>query len=561
MAQYPPGDPRLVDKIVGQLKSQGIFDRFRKECIADVDTKPAYQNLHQRVETSVSAFLAQQEWKSDLNKNQVRDSLRKHIHESGFLDIGVERIVDQVVNPKIMPVFLPQIEDVVYSCLGIEKPKKNKENFNVTMCPPPVQQPPEKKPEPLQVLSEMLPKDLDPISPESDTFKDDDDHNDFEHHDDEEQEEAEEDVYNNDEGLDKSKVTEEEESSPPFEPIERIHSNHDSKDSHLSEISGLSSEDSQISDISFSNSRKGMSTPKCPVSDVVSQDSQLSKVSSNSRLSMDFSDEQKESSKILTDKSDGVFSHILEDSSKQKFEGITSFSQQPIFRHSPHMPEEHQDKSTDVQINEELVRNRPSESNTDSIVNKLQKCEFDFADSISIHTEETAKSSIDENDSKSHLYAGNESCDLSESELSTAKPKSKMPVFSSIFKDNKTENQDNLTNKSENYSWDGDLKNNDESLEVCERSSKEEKHTDGVDGDNVNEIFCHEANVIGSALSDSKQQNVSVNSTYINIKSEDTEASMLKDSSLDEFTKTDHIDIKNNTQCDTDNDTDRKSVV
>lgn len=39
MMQYPPGDPRLVDKIVNQLKSQGIFDRFRKECIADVDTK------------------------------------------------------------------------------------------------------------------------------------------------------------------------------------------------------------------------------------------------------------------------------------------------------------------------------------------------------------------------------------------------------------------------------------------------------------------------------------------------------------------------------------------
>lgn len=33
------GDPRLVDHIVGEVKSQGIFDQFRKECIADVDTK------------------------------------------------------------------------------------------------------------------------------------------------------------------------------------------------------------------------------------------------------------------------------------------------------------------------------------------------------------------------------------------------------------------------------------------------------------------------------------------------------------------------------------------
>ncbi|XP_049777843.1 biorientation of chromosomes in cell division protein 1-like 1 [Schistocerca cancellata] len=556
MAQYPPGDPRLVDKIVGQLKSQGIFDRFRKECIADVDTKPAYQNLHQRVETSVSAFLAQQEWKSDLNKNQVRDSLRKHIHESGFLDIGVERIVDQVVNPKIMPVFLPQIEDVVYSCLGIEKPKKNKENFNVTMCPPPIQQPPEKKPEPLQVLSEMLPKDLDPISPESDTFKDDDDDVDNEDNDDEEEEDEE--LDNNDNGLDKSKVTEEEESSPPFEPIERIHSNHDSNDSNLSDISGLSSEDSQISDISFSDSKKDMSVAKCPVSDAVSQDSQLSKVSSNSRLSMEFSDEQKESSKILAnDNKDGAFSQISEDSLKQKFEGIASFSQQHVFSHSPHVTEEHQDKSKDVQINEEVLRNKHSQSNTESIVNKLQKCEFDFADSASIQTEETAKNSIDENDSQSQLYTGMESCNVSEAEVSAAKPKFKMAIFSSIFKDNKIENQDNLTNKSGNdYSWDDNLNSNYESLEVSEQSNMAEKHTDNFGEDNVNEIYCSEGHPITPALSDIKQKNiVPANSTSVNFKNEDTETFLLKDNSLDGYSKMDHIDIKSDTQFETDTDT------
>lgn len=39
MMQNAPGDSRMIDKIVHQLKSQGIFDQFRKECIADVDTK------------------------------------------------------------------------------------------------------------------------------------------------------------------------------------------------------------------------------------------------------------------------------------------------------------------------------------------------------------------------------------------------------------------------------------------------------------------------------------------------------------------------------------------
>lgn len=78
---YVPGDPNLVDHIVYELKSQGIFDQFRKECIADVDTKPAYQNLRQRVESSVTSFLKKQTWKPDLNKNQVRELLRKSIHE------------------------------------------------------------------------------------------------------------------------------------------------------------------------------------------------------------------------------------------------------------------------------------------------------------------------------------------------------------------------------------------------------------------------------------------------------------------------------------------------
>lgn len=49
--------------------------------MSDVDTKPAYQNLRHRVETTVKQFLEQQKWTPELNKLNLRERLRKHIAE------------------------------------------------------------------------------------------------------------------------------------------------------------------------------------------------------------------------------------------------------------------------------------------------------------------------------------------------------------------------------------------------------------------------------------------------------------------------------------------------
>ncbi|CAH0721319.1 unnamed protein product, partial [Brenthis ino] len=156
--QYMPGDPRLVDQLVYELKSKGIFDQFRKDCIADVDTRPAYQNLRQRVENSVSTFLSRQTWQPDLNKNQLREKLRKHILDGNYLEQGVERIVDQVVNPKVASVFIPKVEDLVYNYLGIARKKSVTADTSNGK------------------VDDLLPTDLEAVSPGS--VKSNDDKND-----------------------------------------------------------------------------------------------------------------------------------------------------------------------------------------------------------------------------------------------------------------------------------------------------------------------------------------------------------------------------------------------
>uniref|UniRef100_A0A7M4FTC9 BOD1/SHG1 domain-containing protein n=1 Tax=Crocodylus porosus TaxID=8502 RepID=A0A7M4FTC9_CROPO len=69
----------LVSRIVSHLKSQGLFDQFRRDCLADVDTKPAYQNLRQRVDNFVSNHLATHTWSPHLNKNQLRNNIRQQV--------------------------------------------------------------------------------------------------------------------------------------------------------------------------------------------------------------------------------------------------------------------------------------------------------------------------------------------------------------------------------------------------------------------------------------------------------------------------------------------------
>uniref|UniRef100_A0A2K5MAM6 BOD1/SHG1 domain-containing protein n=1 Tax=Cercocebus atys TaxID=9531 RepID=A0A2K5MAM6_CERAT len=91
-ASLPPGDPLLIALIV---------EHFRRDCLADVDTKPAYQNLRQKVDNFVSTHLDKQEWNPTMKKNQLRNGLRQSVVQSGMLEAGVDRIISQVVERAI----------------------------------------------------------------------------------------------------------------------------------------------------------------------------------------------------------------------------------------------------------------------------------------------------------------------------------------------------------------------------------------------------------------------------------------------------------------------------
>ncbi|XP_023176566.2 biorientation of chromosomes in cell division protein 1-like 1 isoform X2 [Drosophila hydei] len=269
----------FVKTLIEEVKSQGVFDEFRFNCcLADVDTKPAYQNVRNRVETAVNEFLGKQHWTPDTNKVQLRERLRKHLLDSDVLDKGVDHIVDQVVNPKVATIFEPKIESIAYKYLGITPP------------PPPTNPPPRPPllPAPplppytghglghmnggsllkVETTASLLPTDLEQISPDSDraTVKSD----------------AKDDSKDDElpPGVDMDDILDEDDAtSPAFEPASSI------------------KEDTNNASLNTSDSVKDVKELANDSRDAgASQASQLSQVSSDSRLTIASTDAPQQSS-------------------------------------------------------------------------------------------------------------------------------------------------------------------------------------------------------------------------------------------------------------------------
>ncbi|XP_050531964.1 biorientation of chromosomes in cell division protein 1-like 1 isoform X2 [Daktulosphaira vitifoliae] len=119
--------------LLESLKSNGTFDEFRRDCVSNIDAKPTYQNWKQRIETNISKFLSKVKYTPELNKNTIRERLRKHLFdgcESREIEDGADRILNQVLAPRTISVFESKIEYIVNEYLGIKNENTNQHEHN-----------------------------------------------------------------------------------------------------------------------------------------------------------------------------------------------------------------------------------------------------------------------------------------------------------------------------------------------------------------------------------------------------------------------------------------------
>jgi len=132
----------LVEGTVNKLKTNGMFDQMRRDCLADIDTKPAFQNLEQRVLSHVKNCLELEVWNPNVNKNQLRSKIRTSLLQSGILNTGIEHILHQVVDTKMQSSFQPNIAQFIQENMEnlkkelepakeVEKNEENPENEEV----------------------------------------------------------------------------------------------------------------------------------------------------------------------------------------------------------------------------------------------------------------------------------------------------------------------------------------------------------------------------------------------------------------------------------------------
>ncbi|CAH8829655.1 unnamed protein product [Trichobilharzia szidati] len=104
---------QTASHIVDQIKSQGLFDKIRKQCLEDIDTNVEYQILQKKVNSFVSEFLENQTWDSTLEKLKLREELRTKLTKTKMFSSGIDKLVCEALKAKMPKGFRNQVQNIV----------------------------------------------------------------------------------------------------------------------------------------------------------------------------------------------------------------------------------------------------------------------------------------------------------------------------------------------------------------------------------------------------------------------------------------------------------------